>query len=1080
MMLNKKFSKVLCAILAFAMLVTMLPAMALVASADEAAAETSVNKLAFSDIANSPYQREIGVLNAISVLAGDPEGTFRPGDSISRAEMAAIIVRIYGMESSVVPGVTKFEDVPADHWSSGYVNIASGLGVINGDGNGKFRPDDKVKYNEAVKMLVCVLGYGLHAQENGGWPAGYLVQATTLGIDEDVINQSGEASRETVAKLVYNTIDLEYLEKVGYGTEEQWVSVEGRTLLSEKMKVTKLEDIVSETYTTSLFGEGDLKEGQVRIGTTRLLLGESDIAKYVGYPVIAYAKFDPKVDKNLSTLAYYEIMEEDVVIIEAITEEFAGATAKSITLYEDYENSAKTITYTTDDTTYIFENGVGNMAFDVSSLYKDGKATFEGKLVIIDIDDDQVIDSLFVQNTDTIVVSSIAKSNKGFYIRGKYTNERYPANNKLINLADETAKISILKDGEQVEYSDLEEFDVVTYTQSGNVYNFVVSNETVEGVVEQITSDDEIVVDGVAYEKSAYYIEKTDKEPTKACKLGDEVVMYLDSYGQIAYTEITATGGTDTYAYVLGMEVEKGFEEDEDEISLIVLSTDNEKVKLPIAQKAKLKKNVYYVGVKNGTITDTSVEVGTVEERFTEGVSKADLADFGIISEGKIVKQLIKYAVDADGKLTEIETALNIKGKESFVSDGTTATLYTMDANQEIVPVEVNVKDANAADYTKIQNNLDKILNPAKFDEELNVFTKTYYTNSKNEFGKSFYTVSNTMSESSTVAGDRYSTAGAKLLLIPTSDGSVLTSDMGFYDSAEFFKNYNPYTALPSTGIEIYDVDKTGKAGLFVVTADLNTNIFKDFRGNYMLITKVGTGVNADGEPEYRITGQSNNYNNPATSEVSFTVSAETSIAPYVADSVDFEKLGSDKMKPGDLKAGDIIGYKKMVNGKVYSIGVLHSANYNNGPIFTNSNGSKVNAEQLGSTTLYMGALHGYIVETISEEDEETIRLATLKPGAEIDLSVKNDNVSPEYTPTGYKNYWMYDATKKTLKKIEYADIPLPEPVDSPVGKNVFTITSEDGTTGYYKCPRIVMQTHWGDNRFREVNFIYIDEGLFD
>lgn len=76
--------------------------------------------------------------------------------------MAAIVCRMIEKETDAdnAKGETAFDDVVADYWASGYINLASKQGIINGDGNGKFRPQDDVKYEEAIKMVVCALGYG--------------------------------------------------------------------------------------------------------------------------------------------------------------------------------------------------------------------------------------------------------------------------------------------------------------------------------------------------------------------------------------------------------------------------------------------------------------------------------------------------------------------------------------------------------------------------------------------------------------------------------------------------------------------------------------------------------------------------------------------------------------------------------------------------------------------------------------------------------------------------------------------------------------------------------------------------------
>lgn len=101
------------------------------------------------------------MLSSLGILEGYEDGTFKPEGTITRAEFAAVTVRLLGAEDSAqgAIGGGQFSDVPDDQWFAGYVNYAASLGIINGMGRrGTFAPQEPVKYQEAVKMLVCMLG----------------------------------------------------------------------------------------------------------------------------------------------------------------------------------------------------------------------------------------------------------------------------------------------------------------------------------------------------------------------------------------------------------------------------------------------------------------------------------------------------------------------------------------------------------------------------------------------------------------------------------------------------------------------------------------------------------------------------------------------------------------------------------------------------------------------------------------------------------------------------------------------------------------------------------------------------------
>lgn len=168
----------------------------------------------FSDMKETDYYAQAATaLEQLDILAGYPDGTFGAEKSITRAEMAVIVCRMIDKETDAenAKGETIFGDVSSDHWASGYINIASKEGIINGDGNGKFRPEDDVKHEEAIKMVVCALGYGDEVEVDAkDWSKGYLEIADEKGISADLMGTKGKAStRGDVAVMSYNGLSVD-------------------------------------------------------------------------------------------------------------------------------------------------------------------------------------------------------------------------------------------------------------------------------------------------------------------------------------------------------------------------------------------------------------------------------------------------------------------------------------------------------------------------------------------------------------------------------------------------------------------------------------------------------------------------------------------------------------------------------------------------------------------------------------------------------------------------------------------------------------------------------------------------------
>lgn len=163
----------------------------------------------FSDVAKSAaYHDAVIELTTIGVLSGYNDGTFRPDNTMTRAQFSAVVCRMLSAEEEAKAMTSSnFSDVPSSYWAVGYIAKASSLGIINGYQDGTFRPDNTITYAQAVKMLTCAWGFSQQADALGGYPNGHLAIAKELGITAGIQSAANApASRGTVAMLAYNTL----------------------------------------------------------------------------------------------------------------------------------------------------------------------------------------------------------------------------------------------------------------------------------------------------------------------------------------------------------------------------------------------------------------------------------------------------------------------------------------------------------------------------------------------------------------------------------------------------------------------------------------------------------------------------------------------------------------------------------------------------------------------------------------------------------------------------------------------------------------------------------------------------------
>lgn len=163
----------------------------------------------FKDVPESAeYAEAVNTLADIGVLTGDENGNFNPNSTITRAEFATIICRLFGV-SEDAKGIkqSSFTDVPASHWAVGYIAKANELGIINGNGDGTFSPEGAITYEQAIKMVLATYDLSELAEQSGGYPDGYIVVAQEYEMTDGVVGKKGaQITRSAVAKLLYNAM----------------------------------------------------------------------------------------------------------------------------------------------------------------------------------------------------------------------------------------------------------------------------------------------------------------------------------------------------------------------------------------------------------------------------------------------------------------------------------------------------------------------------------------------------------------------------------------------------------------------------------------------------------------------------------------------------------------------------------------------------------------------------------------------------------------------------------------------------------------------------------------------------------
>jgi hypothetical protein len=186
----------------------------------------------YKDADSITNEEAVAVMQAIGVMIGNPDGNFRPGDNLSRAEAAKIIAYLrLGNETAekvLVASGTKFTDVPASHWGAKYIEYCAAEGIINGIGNGKFGPDGTLLVIDFAKMLLGALGYD--AEVEGMTGADYRIHTSKIaqrvglfdGNDDVVV--TANCTRDEAALYAFNAVKTPLVQYANKGSN---ISVNG-------------------------------------------------------------------------------------------------------------------------------------------------------------------------------------------------------------------------------------------------------------------------------------------------------------------------------------------------------------------------------------------------------------------------------------------------------------------------------------------------------------------------------------------------------------------------------------------------------------------------------------------------------------------------------------------------------------------------------------------------------------------------------------------------------------------------------------------------------------------------------------
>lgn len=173
---------------------------------DEARTQYDKTTSSFSDIKDGAWCcRAVSTLTNMGIIKGYTDGTFRPNADITRAELATIIARFAKLDVNT----KTFSDING-HWAQKSIELAAGNGWINGYEDGTFRPNNNITRAETFAMINRVLDRQTESVSD-------LLPTSDMNMWSDNLNENAWYYKDVQEATNYHKCD-----RVGDSVYEKW------------------------------------------------------------------------------------------------------------------------------------------------------------------------------------------------------------------------------------------------------------------------------------------------------------------------------------------------------------------------------------------------------------------------------------------------------------------------------------------------------------------------------------------------------------------------------------------------------------------------------------------------------------------------------------------------------------------------------------------------------------------------------------------------------------------------------------------------------------------------------------------
>ncbi len=459
----------------------------------------------------SGLEEKQALLMALDIMVPDSYGQIDNNEVVNRIDFAALVGKIMGVNPTLVGSDSYYIDVDGGHWASYTLNTLVDRGILHVGDDKLFHPYDTISLNEAVKMLIGVLGYGDYAYYRGGYPLGHITVASELNLLNGV-KAGGDTpiTNAMMTILLYNAMHTKVLEVVGVGTQSTLSNENADIMMKRYLNIDYVEGVLNGTEGFTLT-EKKVKTGESLIGDVLIENGDIKTIDKLGHSVRAYYYTeDNDEDNKMLRFMTDTRMTEEVIVVDEDIVSYANGTLT----YRDETGRKTTATLASNMT--VMRNGEvvsGNItdAFNVSN----------GQIKLVSNSKSSDIDVAIIEDYRTVVVNT---ANTETMVITDDIEKNY------IDLSTKACEqVSVFAaDGDKKNFASIQAKSVIDVAYSAKHTIIYTNSHSVTGTVNAIdTGARELDIDGSLYQYSDTLFD------VYACKLGAKGLFKINKRGKV-------------------------------------------------------------------------------------------------------------------------------------------------------------------------------------------------------------------------------------------------------------------------------------------------------------------------------------------------------------------------------------------------------------------------------------------------------------------------------------------------------------------------------------------------------------------